>query len=518
MPPASLAPRRWAVAICALAAGLVASPRTATACGGCFIPPPPSPDKGTVVTGHRMALSISSEQTILWDQIAYAGAPEEFAWVLPIRPGARIEIASDAWFDVLDAATQTQVYAPDLECDTGAFFCQVSVATPIAAGCGDGGVGLEEGVGAADPPVTVVSHGSAGPYETVILSADEPGALPAWLEEHGYAIPADIDPLIDAYVAEGFDFVALRLLPAAGIQQMRPVRVVQPGAVTTLPLRMVAAGTGPFTDITLFVLAEGRYAAQGFAESQLPPAQLTWDFATSTSNYALLREQALSQNGGRTFYVPFAARGALFREIENEVAERSLRFATTNGWTFGTIAETYVEQAFLNGESSSTSCSTRFDALASDKRRVVLRPCVEADGCAVDEATEIDARELMCDAPIGSNKPLDDLAQSLVGMHPADVWITRLEAKLPRAALDADLVLVPSMKQAEQRSTLQTPIGENVPPTCGLAAIPTRAKDRRPRTGRFGVGLALAALTTLAFMRRGVRRRAAGRAPGEAQS
>jgi hypothetical protein len=509
--------RRALVAICTLGAALTVSPRPATACGGCFIPPPPSPDKGTVVTGHRMALSISSEQTILWDQIAYAGAPEEFAWVLPIKPGARIEVASDAWFDVLDAATRAQVYAPDLECDTGAFFCNVSIAAPAAAGCGDGGVGLEDGVGASDPPVTVVSHGSAGPYETVILSADEPGALPTWLEDHGYAIPADIYPLIDSYVAEGFDFVALRLLPAAGVQQMRPVRVVQAGAVTTLPLRMVAAGTGPFTDITLFVLSEGRMTAQGFAEVAVFPGQLSWDFGTNTSTYAVMREQALAQNGGRSFYVPFSAKGALFREIENEAAERPLRFATTNGWTFGTIAETYVEQAFLNGESSSTTCADGFDALADDKRRVVLRPCAEPAGCPVDDATEIDARSLMCDPPVGSDLPLDDLAQSLVGLHPADVWLTRLEAKLPREALDADLVLVPSGRQLQQSSTLQTPLGVNLPPTCDLAATPVRADKRGPRSGRFGVGLALAALFTLAFVRRAVHRRRAG-APGEVRS
>lgn len=502
-------PARWvATASLALASTFVA-PRPADACGGCFVPPPPSPEKGTVVTGHRMALSISSEQTILWDQIQYAGAPDEFAWVLPVKPGARIEVASDAWFDVLDAATGVQVYAPDMECDTGAFLCSVPVSSPAAAaaGCGDGGVGLEEGVGSSDPPVTVVSHASAGPYETVILSADVPGALPAWLEDHGYAIPDDIHPLIDAYVAEGFDFVALRLLPAAGIQQMRPVRVVQSGAVTTLPLRMVAAGTGPFTDITLFVLAEGRYAAQGFAEVTLQEGLLSWDFQTSSSNYAQLRQGVLAQAGGRVFYVPFAARGALFGEIQNDVAERPLRFSTQNGWTFGTIAETYVEQAFLNGESSSTTCSEGFDALASDKRRVVLRPCAEGAECPLNPTTEIDARTLMCDPPLGSDLPLDDLAQSLVGMHPADVWLTRLEARLPREALSSDLVLAPAPTQLAEQSTLQALTGTNPPPTCSVAAAPTANKRAQRRSGRFGIGLALAVVLTLAFVRRGVRRR-----------
>ena len=69
-----------------LTAALLSS-GSADACGGCFAPPSTS----TVVSGHRMALSISMKQTVLWDQIEYQGNPEEFSWVLPIKPGARIE-------------------------------------------------------------------------------------------------------------------------------------------------------------------------------------------------------------------------------------------------------------------------------------------------------------------------------------------------------------------------------------------------------------------------------------------
>src|SRR5688572_10066439 len=101
-----------------LAAGLVSlatlalGARSALACGGCFVPPSSS----TVVTGHRMALSISPEQTVLWDQIQYAGDPAEFAWVLPVARGAVIETATADFFDVLEAATQRDVIGPLLQC------------------------------------------------------------------------------------------------------------------------------------------------------------------------------------------------------------------------------------------------------------------------------------------------------------------------------------------------------------------------------------------------------------------
>src|SRR5690349_18117425 len=78
------------------------------ACGGCFS----GGGESTLVTGHRMALSISTERTVLWDQIQYQGAPEEFAWVLPVKPGATIDLASDAFFEALDTATVATVTRP----------------------------------------------------------------------------------------------------------------------------------------------------------------------------------------------------------------------------------------------------------------------------------------------------------------------------------------------------------------------------------------------------------------------
>src|SRR5262245_38838641 len=91
-------------AILALVAAL-APASDARACGGCFI----LQQQTTVVTGHRMVLSVSPTQSVLWDQIQYSGDPSEFAWVLPVRAGAVIETSTDAWFETLDAATTTNI-------------------------------------------------------------------------------------------------------------------------------------------------------------------------------------------------------------------------------------------------------------------------------------------------------------------------------------------------------------------------------------------------------------------------
>src|SRR5262249_42642238 len=144
--------------------------------------------------------------------------------------------------------------------------------------------------------------GTVGPYETVTLKSTDPMALRSWLTSHGYNIPADIGPIIDAYVQAGSDFIALRLQPMAGIRQMTPVRVITPGASPILPLRMVAAGTGADVSIVLYVIAEGQYATLNFPAANIDYAQLSWTWSTESSNYATLRQNALAESGFLTSF------------------------------------------------------------------------------------------------------------------------------------------------------------------------------------------------------------------------
>lgn len=496
------------------------------ACGGCFIPPVQGNDGGTIVTSHRMALSVSGDQTILWDQIQYTGNPAEFAWVLPVKPGARIDVASQAWFDVLDAATGTSVTPPLLACEVPGFFCSTSSMGPgigpaATFGCGSSEVSGPD-VGTPPDPVQVVSHGATGPYESVVIHSDVPGALSAWLDDHGFVIPDDIVPVIEAYQSEGFDFAALRLLPSAGIQQMRPVRVVQKGAAPVLPLRMVAAGTGPRTAITLFVIGEGRYTTKNIPEVQLPRDRVIWDFATESSTYAQVRDAAYG--AGEVFFSPYSEPGALFDEVENPVTRYPSRYQVASGQELATIAEAFVEQAFLNGETASTECAAGLDAYADDGRRVVMPPCDDDfdPECFVDAQAEIDARSLECDPPLGSDIPLDDLAQALIGMHPRDVWVTRLEANLVRKALGQDLVIEAAGEQVSQPGPIQATTGTNIPVTCQLAdAVAPFTEggpgDRRP-PGRLAPVFVLAALGALLALRRAaVQKRARPVAPSTAR-
>ena len=494
----------------------------ASACGGYFGPPMIEQSGAAAVTGHRMALATSPTRTVLWDQIQYSGDPKEFAWVLPVGPGAVLEESKDAWFETLDGATTAQISSPVYTCP--------SLTTPRGCGrseTGDGEGGSGGGSGsyggdgdgsaALPPPVTIVHQGTVGPYETVTLHSDDGSALTDWLTGHGYHIDADIEPIIEAYVSEGFDFVALRLLPDKGVNAMKPVRVVTPGASTTLPLRMVAAGTGVNVAITLFTITEGRLAPSGYRNEIIRGSDLTWDFAAQTSSYDKVRQGILAENEGFTWITSYAQQGVLLSPTSDPDYGEELAYGYSEDLCteeagepycyveFDTLAQAYVGQGIADGDGtpSDYQCyATRSDAGTIDA--VVTDPC--PPGVAFDDpsctgaigASQLDARSLACGK-------LDDLVAAMTGPHPRSVWLTRLEANLPRHALAHDLTLQPSVDQSAVSNYLTATRFKNagglcpddVPPL-SLAPLgggtPGARKNPAPFIGLGFVALALASI------------------------
>ncbi len=352
-----------------------------------------------------------------------------------------------------------------------------------------------------------------GPYETVTLQANVPNALPNWLTSHGYAIDSTVAPIIDAYTSEGFDFIAVRLQPGQGVQQMKPLRVVMQGGVPTLPLRMVAAGTGPNVGITLFVIGEGRWEAQNFPNGEIDPNSITWDFANQSSDYSTQRQALLATNGGRTWNNAFANQGSL---LSQDIVNGLPTTITVGNSSYPTLGIAYVQQGFADGETTDTSCTAMFDAYAGstevvDGSCLSQQPLGDMDGgtpdagagpCTVTSGA-IDATQLVCGG-------LDDIAVALVGMHPADVWLTRLEASLPHSALATDLNIQASAKQTPISNVLNAGKSINSPcgPTAAGGAIsPFRGGGgaNRTRIAMFAVILAALGAALARRRRRGAR-------------
>ena len=280
----------------AVAAIVCAAPRRAEACGGCLSPV----EAVTTVDSHRMVVALGVEETVLWDQIIYSGDPEDFVWVLPVTgPEVSVELADPAFFDWIDTAS-SPVVQPANPVQT---FCG---GNNTGFGCGGGDVAAD---GAGDSPsdaVEVTNRETVGPYETVTITSEDPMALYAWLQENGYAVTEDARPAIDYYVGAGFSFVALRLAPGQGVSAMQPIRVRYPSFMGTFPLKMVVVGARGVLNLSLWVIAEQRYEVFNYGTVAIDPSRITWDWATSTSNYNEVFEKTAVESGNRAWIVEYA--------------------------------------------------------------------------------------------------------------------------------------------------------------------------------------------------------------------
>lgn len=345
-----------------------------------------------------MLLSVSQTETTLWDQIEYSGDPSAFAWFLPIKGVVDIGLSSDAVFAALSDSTRTYVSPPPLNCPP----------PPWCYGWSEDGAGASSGSGGqgGGGGVTVIAHEVIGPYLTEQLSANDPAALKNWLLANGFNVDANAAPVIDKYVTEGFDFLAVKLLPGAGVNSMRPMRVSSPGAGDTLPLRMVGVGTGAITPITLWMFGEGRYDTTNFPNFTIDPNAVVWNWDTSDSNYALLKSDAFKNGDNGNWLTQYAQ--------------------PYSSWNLRGTLEQLVQ--ILPDQSGYGKPD---DGYAT----------------AWDELQE-------------------DLGKMFGGLNDNSLWLTRINGELARAHLDQDLKVGASMSQTPVSNFIQALQAVGKAPDC----------------------------------------------------
>ncbi len=375
----------------------------ARACGGCFHGPSQS---GDVITDERMIFRVTPQSSTLYDEISYSGNPQSFAWVLPIHGTVTVGLSSDILFQAIDAVTVPTIIAPNPpQCSSCS--CGAQGATNAGSGSGSSSGG---GFGGG---VNVLSQQTVGPYETVQLQSSNPNALNAWLTANGYGVPADIQPVVDAYVQEGFDFLALKLAPGQGVNAMRPVRVTTAGAGLTLPLRMVAAGTGATVGVTFFIVGDGRYEPQNMQKFTISPSELVWDWSTQESNYTTVRAQKEASFHNAAWQIESAMQMSPYQ----------------------------IESPVLN------------DLASQDYLPI---PASDADAGG-DGGSGSGAGET------ADQVRQDDLSTLFPGGDQAEVFVTRFRSDLSRAALANDLVLQAATDQSQLSNIYNVTQSVNAP-------------------------------------------------------
>jgi len=498
------------VASFALAASAtVLAPRDAAACGGCFHGEPSTPKPGTtqspsVVTDHRMAIALSPTMTTLWDQIEYAGDPEEFAWVLPVRGAVVVGLGNDDFLTALDSQTQLEINAPRRRC-----------STPRNNGCGGSGTA---GCGSADEAtedidigyqedagIFVTGRSVVGPYATVQVHGSDEGAIVGWLRAHKYAVPKDIEPILAKYVDEGFDFVAVRLRPTAGVRAMVPIRVSWKGASAALPLRMVRAGVGAKVGLKLFVIGDGRWKTKNFPTFSVDPSGLSWDFNNQRSDYVTVRDSMAGAFGGRAFALESSLdllRSSLPSVRPMPFPEEDAGEPMVDSGADTAVADSAVADTAVADTAEADGGAADGDVDASEDTAIALDTGTDAPS-VVDAAT--DTAKPTYDA--GKPPSVDPYASDVeiaFGTY-AQRRVTRLRADLPVAFLDQDLELEADENQAVLSRKIQITRASTAVVCPGAASIARAGEEDDGAPVRVGLGLGLAAIGAI-LARRASRR------------
>ncbi len=481
--------------------------RSARACGAAFFEDPTT----VHVTAHRMAISIATDRTIIWDQIQYQGDPKDFAFVFPVPPGSSVELGDDAWLTALDAYTSPVIYAP---------------RDSSHGGCALMGCAATENTTAGNAS----AHGngpnaalSIGPYEVAIVTPKTSAELLGAFTQAGLTVPSGADAIVSSYLAAGMSFVVMHLRPGCGERSIVPVRIVMPGSHPTVPLRLASIGSSGAVDVEIFVLGEQRWAPQSYPQGTLDFSALRAD--SVTNNYEELASGVFAAGQGRTFITELAAPAS-----DVSINQTDLR---TTVASFCAQVPPGPSGATCTGDSVDAAADPFFDAAAMDasdhgaaREGGSGNPADSGDDAGGDGGEGGPAMWraglLHLDnagAPHACTEP-SDLTRATERTPLEQLYITRLRARIPVAQIaQADLTLRPwlegdgPVRVSQYHQALATPTGDvptsNPEASCGTASglrgtpsVPASARDRLQASHAAAVSV-LAFLMAVILRRRG---------------
>lgn len=222
----------------------------------------------------------------------FEGEGADFAWVVPFPSPPEVSQATAGLFPTLRAITAPRLESPSIVpaflfvlltiawlCGIvggwrgilGCVLCFVALGfllLPMTAKPRGAGSSVGEGV-------RVLDRRLVGAFDVATITGESGGTLGEWLTANGFHIPPAATPVIDAYAAEGWCFVAAKLrVEGADERPLAPHPLVFRFAADRpiYPLRLTGVGGDPLA-VDLYVFGPDRAAAPGFeAERCTRPA------------------------------------------------------------------------------------------------------------------------------------------------------------------------------------------------------------------------------------------------------
>ncbi len=271
------------------------STQTTHACGGLFCQNSPVDQNA-----ERIIFTQNSDGTVTAIiQIQYTGFAEDFSWILPLPEAITAEA-----LEVPESATSAFT---ELESRTNPVF--IAPPTPRCArdfsfnlGLSGGDTAMEE-MSAQD--VTIFASGEVGPFGFDVIGSEDPDALITWLRDNDYRVTEEMEPLIDVYVEELFVFLAMKLLPEQGVQDIQPIQVTYPSEQPMIPLRLTAVAANPNMAVLTWFYAQNQAVPINYTHMEIPDHEITF-FSFGGNNYRQLIGQKADEFGGHAFITEYA--------------------------------------------------------------------------------------------------------------------------------------------------------------------------------------------------------------------
>jgi hypothetical protein len=263
----------------------------AHACGGFFCTNVPVDQ-----AAERIIFAVNdSDGTIdAYVQINYTGAPDAFAWVVPVPNPPKLDTATMPMLRELDRLTQPVYVAPPLNDACRQVFQRGNVFSDAA-----------RAPAPAPGGVTVFDQGSVGPFNYAVVGSEDPKALVNWLKENKYQITPPMEPLVDVYVKEKMVFLAMKLQPGKQVRDIQPVKMTYKSVKPMIPLRLTAVAATPNMVVLTWILSKMQASPENYAVAKVADSDIVFT-GFGGNNYSQLASARLADNKGRAFITEFA--------------------------------------------------------------------------------------------------------------------------------------------------------------------------------------------------------------------
>ncbi len=306
----------------------------AWACGGFFCQLVPIDQ-----AGEQIIFRQDGDQVTAVILIQYAGEAEEFSWVVPVPGIPDLSVGSDLVFSPLEQATRPQftLLVDGEPCSEPTFFL---------GGFGSAPVSDDFSTGAEDSGVEVLQTLSVGPFDTQVISSDDPRALVTWLEENAYDLSDRGEELITPYVEEGMNFVALKLRQDQGVGDIQPLIMRYTSARPMIPIRLTAVAAEPDMGVIVWMLGDAPAAPVNYLSVEPNLTRLDWFSGTfnAYASYQDLVTEAMNEAGGRGFATDFAS---VTPDLSGQLPDASVLQSEIDGLR-GSDDATFYANLFFN--------------------------------------------------------------------------------------------------------------------------------------------------------------------------